>query len=72
MSTDDYGALGAILFVVGVFIVVIGLFIGYVVNIVKLTKTDFKPPYKAEILRGVGIIVPPVGGIEGWLKIKDN
>ena len=28
-------------------------------------------PYKAEIIRGVGLI-PPVGGIIGWLKIEDK
>lgn len=51
-------------------VVVVGF--GYVSNIVKLTKCDFKPSYKAEVLRGVGIVVPPVGIIEGYLSISDG
>lgn len=45
--------------------------IGWILNIVKLTKLDFKAPYKAEVIRIIGI-TPPVGGIVGYLKITDN
>lgn len=45
---------------------------GYVNNIVKFTKCDFKEPYKAEILRGIGIAIAPVGMVEGYLTIDDG
>lgn len=56
------------------FILVIFLFIvgvtGWFLNIVKLTKLDFKPPYKAEVIRLVSIT--PIGALTGWLKIEDK
>jgi len=39
---------------------------GWCLNIFKLTKCDFEKPYKAEIIRIIGI-VPPVGAITGWM-----
>lgn len=48
------------------------LLIGYASNIVKLAHCDFKPSYKAEILRGVGIFIIPMGVVEGFLTIKDD
>lgn len=44
--------------------------IGWVKCIVKLTQTDFNPPYKAEVLYGVGTVTG-AGAIIGWLDIKD-
>lgn len=43
--------------------------IGYILNIYKLVKCDFEPSYKAEIIRGVGAIAPPVGVIVGYIDI---
>ncbi len=51
--------------------IIIGSIFGYISNIVKLTKCDFKAPYKAEVLRGVGIFIAPMGIIEGYCQIKD-
>lgn len=45
--------------------------IGWILNVVKFVKSDFKPSYKNEIIRGIGIIAPPIGGVVGWLDIKD-
>jgi len=56
----------AILFIA---VLILG-FIGWVLNIIKLTKTDFQAPYKAEVIRAVSII-PPMGAIVGWINIKD-
>lgn len=54
-------------------IVVIGLVggIGYVRNIIGLTRCDFQAPYKAEVIRAVGVVVPPVGAIVGWIGVED-
>lgn len=46
--------------------------IGYVANIVKLCKCDFETPFKAEVIRGIGVFVFPVGVITGYLTIKDG
>ena len=40
-------------------------------NFKRLVNLDFKPPYKAEILRGAGIF-PPIGAIMGWIYIEDG
>lgn len=50
--------------------VVLFLFIGWVMNAVKFVNLDFKSPYKAEIIRGIGLT--PLGGIIGYLNIRDN
>lgn len=45
-------------------------FVGYALNIYKLTQCDFEPSYKAEIIRAVGIF-PPVGAIVGYLNFGE-
>ena len=43
---------------------------GYVKNIIKLTKCDFESPYKAEVLRVIGVI-PVVGAVTGMEHVSD-
>jgi hypothetical protein len=45
---------------------------GWVNNIVQFCKCDFEAPYKAEVCRGIGVIIPPVGCVEGFLHINDG
>ena len=45
--------------------------IGWCLNIYKLTQLDFEAPYKAEIIRGLSIPTG-IGGIVGWIDIKDK
>lgn len=47
------------------------LFLGYVLNIVKFVKCDFEAPYKAELIRGIGMVIP-YGGIIGYFHIEDG
>ena len=44
---------------------------GYVKNIVKLCRNDFESPYKSEIIRGVGVIVPIVGTCTGYMELEE-
>ena len=44
--------------------------VGYIMNIVKTTQCDFTAPNKAVILRVGGCIIPPLGAVEGYLKIN--
>ena len=46
-------------------------FIGWVSNCVWLVKCDFEAPYKAEAIRGIGVFVPPIGAVVGWMHIED-
>jgi len=61
-------------FLVVAMIAVLALFapVGYVCNIVKLCKCDFKSPIKAEVIRGIGVVVSPVGVVAGFLTISDD
>ncbi len=52
-------------------VVAVLLSIGWVLNLVALAKCDFEPKYKAETIRAVGVVVPFVGGVAGWLDIED-
>ena len=61
--------LGMVLFqftIVGV------LLVGWVMNLSALIDCDFKAPYKAEIIRGVGAVVAPAGGVVGYFDIEDG
>ena len=51
--------------------IVILIFGGWTMNLIKLIDLDFEAPYKAEVIRTAGII-PPVGAIVGWIEIKDE
>jgi uncharacterized membrane protein len=43
--------------------------IGWIMNVVKFAQCDFAEPYKEEVLRGIAIIVAPIGAILGWFNI---
>jgi hypothetical protein len=45
---------------------------GYVMNIVALCKCDFEPSYKAETIRTVGVVIPVVGAVTGYIDIEDG
>lgn len=49
----------------------LALVCGYVMNIVALCQTDFKPSYRAETIRVVGVIIPVVGVVTGYCEIDD-
>jgi hypothetical protein len=46
--------------------IVVALVVGYIGNLVAFVRCDFEPSYKAEVLHGVGIVVPPVGAVFGY------
>jgi hypothetical protein len=43
--------------------------LGYILNIVKLVDCDFERPYKAEVIRTIGIFTGPVGSVLGYLDV---
>jgi len=50
-------------------IIILGT-IGWVMNAIKLAKLDFEEPYKAEIIRGIGLVLI-VGAFTGYIDIED-
>lgn len=48
------------------------MLLGYVANIVALCHCDFEPSYKAETIRTVGIVIPVVGMVTGYIDIEDG
>lgn len=52
-----------------IFIVIFFVCLGWGQGVYKFCRCDFEKPYKAEISYGVGLVVPPVGVIIGWLDL---
>jgi hypothetical protein len=50
-------------------LLIIGLFIGWIVNLVAFFDCDFDLPMKCEAVRGIGIVVPFVGGVTGYMDL---
>ena len=54
-------------------IIVLAGMIGWGMNVYKLVvHTDFASPYKAEVIRTVGTVVPIIGAVTGYMEIKDE
>ena len=47
-------------------------FLGYVLNIAQLCQCDFGVPIKAEVVRVIGVCIPPVGAVVGWCDVNDT
>jgi hypothetical protein len=68
MKQEDTLPLGCGL---AVLLLVLFLVVGWVANIIRLCGCDFREPYKAEIIRAVGVFVPPVGCIVGYIDVGE-
>ena len=53
------------------FALVLACPIGWGLNMYKLTGLDFEAPYKAEVLRVIGI-VPPIGMVMGYITFDEE
>jgi len=53
------------------FTVLVIVFTGWTMNLIKLIDCDFEAPYKAEAIHTIGLI-PPIGMITGWMDIEDG
>ena len=53
-------------------VIISSMFVGYVRNVVGLVKCDFEPVGKEEIVRTVGVFIPPIGMIVGYIDIDDS
>lgn len=53
-------------------LLIVILSIGWVFNTVKFFKSDFESPYKTEVVRGIGIFIPVIGGVIGYCEIGEE
>ena len=53
------------------FVIIFATF-GYLNNIRLAIKCDFASPYKAEVLRTVGVFIVPAGIVMGFIPFEDN
>ena len=44
---------------------------GWGMNIYKMTQLDFASPYKAEVIRGVGLL-PVFGAVIGYMTVGEE
>ena len=52
-----------------VLVLAVLLLASWPVNLIKFIGCDFKAPYKAEIIRGIGIPIVPVGVVAAYLPL---
>lgn len=50
-------------------IIALLLLLSWPINLIKFISCDFKAPYKAEVIRGIGIPVVPVGILVAYLPL---
>lgn len=55
----------------GILIVYAILFFGWILNLVRLVNSDFKEPYRNEVIRAVGVVIVPIGCVAGYITIDD-
>ena len=69
MKNEKGYTLMELMIVIALVLAIIPGTIGFGMNIYKLANCDFEAPYKAEILRGVGIPFFPLGVVVGYMDI---
>ena len=52
-------------------VIILGAVTGWGKNVYELTQLDFKEPFKAEVIRSIGVPVFPMGAIIGYIDIED-
>lgn len=52
-----------------ILVICIASIVGYVSNIIKLCECDFKPSYKAETIHIIGVAIPVIGMVTGYIEI---
>jgi hypothetical protein len=45
---------------------------GWVLNLAKFVQCDFDTPFKTEIVRGTGVVVPVIGAVVGYMDIGEE
>lgn len=62
MSNNNVAALG----VIGMFLMMVLLVIGWIMNIVTIASSSFEAATGELVVRVIGIFVPVIGGVIGW------
>lgn len=48
------------------FLVPLYMGLSWVINLIQFFKLDFNEPYKDEIIKLIGVVVPPLSSITVW------
>jgi hypothetical protein len=57
----------------GIFLLIYFLIIfGWARNIYLLAQCNFTQPFKTEVIRGVGIVIFPIGAVTGYISMNDD
>jgi hypothetical protein len=62
----------ALLATLFVFSIVVSFIYGYFNNIYNFITSDFDLPVKREVITGLGIVIPPVGIVNGFVEYGVN
>jgi hypothetical protein len=54
---------------VGILIFWAACCVGWILNVIWFLSLDFQAPLKAEIIRGIGVFIPPIGAILGYVPL---
>jgi hypothetical protein len=63
-----------VLYIIPAAVVVAALFaaFGWISNVIALCRLDFEAPYKAEVVRSIGVFFPPVGMVAGYMTFAEE
>ena len=50
---------------------IVGSIVGWCLNAYKLCNLDFKKPYKAEIIRTIGLVIP-ISPVIGYITFEEE
>jgi len=70
-KTRIEGIIGGILAIIAV-LSMCAIPLGWLMNVYALTQTDFASPYKEEAFRTLGVVIPPVGVVMGYIPMDDG
>lgn len=48
------------------FLVPVYMGLSWVINLIQFFKLDFNEPYKDEIIKLIGVVVPPLNSVTVW------
>ena len=51
--------------------VILAAGVGYVMTWVKFVSSDFEAPYKSEVIYGIGVVIPFVGAVTGYIDVEN-
>jgi hypothetical protein len=48
------------------------IFVFWIINLIQFCNCDFEAPFKKEIVKGVGIFIPPTSIVTVWINPSEE